>query len=111
MARKQTRETNGPRICGYCQAAAEMGRAPDVVLAEHRKCYSPDRWPCGCAALDHKFDASLAEKMAAFCRLTVDEVYARHGRKRRTLTDEQRAAAAERLAQARQVRTDRRSAT
>ena len=97
MRRKKEERVPTRRMCGWCQGAAET---KDPAWS-HSKCYSPERWPCACGALDHKFDAELAERMAAFCHIPVDDVYRRHGRKRRTMSDEQKAAATARLAQAR----------
>lgn len=78
MARRS--EPSAPPLCGWCQAAAEMARDPDGCAAEHARCYSTDSYRCACGALDHQFDAALADRMARFCRLPVTEVYRRHGR-------------------------------
>jgi hypothetical protein len=95
-------------LCGWCQGAAEMASTPAGCAQQHAQCpverYGrPASW-CACAAAGHRWDARMAERMASFCRISVDEVYRRHGRTRRVLTDDQRAAAAERLAVARAQR-------
>lgn len=83
-------------LCGWCSNAARSTRP----VANHRRCVGP----CACGALGHKFTAQLATIMARTSRLDVDAVYERHGRKRRTLNPEQRAAAIERLVRARAAR-------
>lgn len=78
-------------VCGFCENAA---RNKDAEAA-HRNCRV--EW-CACGAVNHKFDRSIAETMARASGLTVDQVYSAHGRKRRIMTDEQKAAGAARLA-------------
>ena len=79
MARPKRDPAAATRVCGYCQAAAEMSRDPEKVRAEHDRCYTTERFVCECGARNHRFDRRLAESFGRFCRLPVDEVYRRHG--------------------------------
>lgn len=90
------------RVCGHCAGAART----DDPARSHARCPTAlgtgdDRWPCACGSADHRFDLRLAEHFARYTALPVEEVYERHGRKRRTYSDEERAAAGARLAAAR----------
>lgn len=90
-------------VCGWCAGAARTAGGAD---ASHRRCRGgTEATPCACAQEGHRLTPALADHFARYCHLTVDEVYARHGRKRRVLTDEQKAAATARLVKARAART------
>lgn len=87
-------------VCGHC-ASAPRHKNPKTA---HRHCYSPDGFPCRCAQHNHTVKPDTAATMARTCHLDVDAIYASHGQKRRTVTDEQRVVLAERLAKARAAR-------
>ncbi len=83
---------NGPRrtsainVCGWCAGAAMCSNGN----ANHRKCYSTAAVPCACAVHHHTIKPDTADVMARYCRITVDEVYRRHGQKRRVVSDERK---------------------
>ena len=96
-------------LCGWCAGSPMARGGPEHG---HKRCYSPDSHPCACAAAEHKPTPKTAAVMARYCHCTVDQVYAAHGqgraeqrlRKRRVVSDEQRAVLAERLKAARSAK-------
>jgi hypothetical protein len=105
QARSEERTRKLSFLCGWCAGAPLCANG---VAWAHRHCRAPEGKQCACAALDHKMDATLAQRFADYCHVDIDTVYELHGRKRRVLTDEQREAAGERLAVARAVKQSRR---
>lgn len=61
-------------LCGWCAQAA-LSENP---AAHHRRCTGP----CVCGAVDHEFDAEIAQRMAGFLHIDVDRVYVEHERPR-----------------------------
>jgi hypothetical protein len=76
-------------LCGWCASAPLSANG---VEWSHAHCRSPEGAECACGVVDHKFDGPLATRIAAYCHIDLDEVYRRHGRKRRVVTEEQREA-------------------
>lgn len=97
---KRIKKEGAIHMCGYCAMAPKDQGGPEVG---HAHCYLTDgkNFRCACGDNDHKLTREIAEYMARYCHMPLDEVYARHDRKRRVLSPEQRVAASERLAKAR----------
>lgn len=95
------RTSKRPHLCGWCAGAI---LSSDGVRRAHRRCHSPDKTPCACAEAEHKLTPKTAEVMALHCHTNVDRVYEGHGRKRRVVSDDQRAVLAERLIRAREAK-------
>lgn len=81
-ARMQDRAQPQGYLCGWCEAAA-LSENPH---RHHGRCVGP----CICGAAGHRFDAKLAGRLAAAAHISIDQVYAAHGRRRRQLSPEQR---------------------
>jgi hypothetical protein len=68
-------------VCGWCANAARSVNPTH----NHRHCTTA---LCACGAVEHRFGRDIADVMVKVTRLSLDEVYAAHGRKRRVLSDE-----------------------
>lgn len=93
--------TNKLHMCGFCMGAPVCAEGTRFA---HGHCWSPDASPCACAEAEHKLTPAIAERMSVYCHCSMEYVYARHDRKRRVVTAEQKAELAERLKHAREVK-------